>query len=122
MFMNRDYEKRKTAAIEFGELRGWKLSNCRFSLETLKRRGRWDGKRPGDYSHDLIDHAYYYRDGKAAAGIAAHLYDCRPDDLAADRRLQGVTVSFPVVKSWWNPACTVVLYEPATQESEEKNV
>jgi hypothetical protein len=105
-------EHHREAARAFGAARGWKLSRRPFAVETLaqrKCRGEDDGLLP----RSAWDHPYFYRIGRRAAAVAAHLYDGEEHAAGWAARV-GLVASFPPEPSWWNyPYTTLVLYEPA---------
>jgi hypothetical protein len=108
-------------AIDFGEVRGWKLTDRQFDLMTLSRGKQHSGAR--DYSgrhqpghhHSSFDHPYFYKRDRKAAAIVAHLYGwpsdtCRAECAEiADR--YGLKIETPDFPSWWYPGgTTLVVY------------
>ncbi len=58
------------------------------------------------------DHPNFFRVGRRAVAVAAHLYG-GVDEAAAWAASVGLIASFPAEESWWNPPRTkLVLYEP----------
>jgi hypothetical protein len=118
---------RRRLAIDFGAARGWALSKTDFGLRTLgegKMHGNMysrsnDNPYPGNY-HDQFDHPYFYRRGRKAAAIAAHLYNypAKHDQCEAIAARFGLAVETPDFPSWWNPGSTrlVVYVGPAGQD------
>jgi len=116
-------EHQLDAARAFGAARGWKLSPRPFSVETLAQRkcsGSDDGLLPRG---GFWDHPYFYRVGRRAAAVAAHLYDgeqLRNGVAWFWAARVGLVASFPPEPSWWfYPHTTLVLYEPAPVWSAE---
>jgi hypothetical protein len=109
-------------ALDFIEPRGWRFNTAQtFDLITLSRGGVHDGRRgwgnawehmvPGRH-HDLLDHPYWFKSGKRAAAVAAHLYGrehvverCRA--LAARYWLDCEIPDYP---SWHNDGAMLVVY------------
>ena len=105
-------------AAEFGRRHGWQPSYG-FSLECLARHGERGRDEYGGWNRDAFDHSYYYREGRRAAAIVAHLYPHdwgqRVPKLIAWADRQGLVASVPTdFPSWWMPDETkLVVYTPA---------
>jgi hypothetical protein len=102
----------REAARAFGAARGWALSDSAFGVETLARGG-CSGAGDGLLPRGAWDHPYFYRVGRRAAAVAAHLYD-GVEHASGWARSVGLVASFPPEPSWWNyPHTTLILYQPA---------
>ena len=112
-------------ARQFGQERGWNWTDRDFGTRVLARRGVHYGRRNAWEEADLfpdsvVDHPYFYRRNRKAAGVAAHLYDVDYHWSAILQFAQayGLRVTRPNFPSWWFPGwTTLVLYEPADRGS-----
>ena len=78
-------------------------------------RDRW--RNNNDMPHDQFDHPYYYRRGRHAAAIAAHLYGWPHvrERCEATARQHGLVLEVPDFPSWWFPGqTTLVVYRCPT--------
>jgi hypothetical protein len=105
-------------AVEFGRIHGWTPARHDFTLECLAWRGLHSGSRHWLAGNsDTLDHPFFYRLGRRAAAIAAHLYDHSTGEWRAELTAWAAThhlaSSFPDFPSWWFPSwTTLVLCEP----------
>ena len=108
------------AAKIFGERYGWKLTDKRFDLETLSRRGKII-RRPCfmlQHVDGCFDHDHHYTVDGYAAAVASHVYNDRSrhkesrDQIAVEYGLRWELISdFP---SWHYVGSTkLILWRPA---------
>jgi hypothetical protein len=114
-------------AMEFGRRHGWQLCHSEFTLACLAKRGGINGGwRAQVLDWSALDHPYYFRDGRRAAAIAAHLYSNnwaeQMPKLSAWAECYGLRASFPTdFPSWYYPDGTkLVVYEPDVLRGIEK--
>lgn len=109
-------------ALLFGERRGWRLSRSDFSPTVLAREGVFDGRgvHAVAWSHDLVDHGYFYRKDRKAVAVASHLYgefhEAKRRDIDSMAKHLGLNAEWPEdFPSWWVPGnTTLVVYTART--------
>jgi hypothetical protein len=110
-------ELNRRLAVDFGRRHGWTVSRRPFMIRTLAQGGVHDRFAfAGGYDPDFCDHPYWYRAGRRAKAVVAHLYDAkdRHGEIMTWAAARGLQASFPDFPSWRHPDWTMlVLYEAA---------
>jgi hypothetical protein len=110
-------------ALLFGKRRGWHLSRSDFSPTVLAREGLFDGLgvHAVAWSHDLVDHGYFYRKDRKAAAVASHLYgefhEANRRDIDTMAAHLGLKAEWPEdFPSWWVPGGTTLVVYTARKD------
>jgi hypothetical protein len=108
---------KRRLARAFATLRRWEKSATAFTIETLDARGTEIDLLCERGGRSYLDHASYYRVGRNAAAIVAHLYGCgveRRAEVEVWAAEHGLRATFPTdFPSWYYPGkTTLVVYEP----------
>lgn len=112
-------------ALLFGKRRRWHLSRSDFSPTVLARGGLFDGRgvHAVAWSHDLVDHGYFYRKDRKAVAVASHLYgelnEAKRRNIASMAAHLGLKAEWPEdFPSWWAPnSTTLVVYTARTNSA-----
>ena len=104
-------------AVDFGRRHGWTLSDQPFTIRLLARGGVYEGFAfSAGYAPEFCHHLSWYRAGRRAEAVTAHLYDAKDQqgEIMTWAKDRGLQASFPDYPSWWYPGwTTLVLYEAA---------
>jgi len=103
----------------YGAERGWTRSKAQFLPSTLAKGAMHNGGRRVDAASrempwNLMDHVYYWKQGRRPAAIVAHPYGCNTGEKRAEAQAwaarHGLRLTFPTdFPSWRFPGWTTLV-------------